>query len=194
MVYGSQHVYVRRRGTGFKRLETSWLSDEDLMMAAKTIGCHLARRLDANEPILDARVPNKSRTLSSTLAITGAPASSRQITSHGRSGRVWFDRSRDLVCTSLRMNPRWIIVGEVRSAQAWTWFALYTGHCGARTIHANSAYDSLLALESLILQSGLEYPLGLSRKWSPPPSRRRPTQPVARINISPLPPGTRITG
>ena len=61
MVYGSQHVYVRRRGTGFERVETSWFSDQDLMTAAKTIGRHMARRLDANDPILDARLPDKAR-------------------------------------------------------------------------------------------------------------------------------------
>jgi pilus assembly protein CpaF len=31
------------------------------MTAAKTIGRHMARRLDANDPILDARLPDKSR-------------------------------------------------------------------------------------------------------------------------------------
>src|SRR6059058_5947657 len=61
MVYGSQHVCVRRRGTAFKRVEASWFSDQDLMTAAKTIGRHMARRLDANDPILDARLPDNSR-------------------------------------------------------------------------------------------------------------------------------------
>jgi len=66
---------------------------------------------------------------------------------------------RDLVRTSLRMNPRWIIVGEVRGAEALDLVrAFNTGHYGTGTIHANSAYDSLLALESLILQSGLDVP------------------------------------
>jgi Type II/IV secretion system protein len=36
--------------------------------------------------------------------------------------------------------------------------AFNTGHSGAGTIHANSAYDALLAVESLILQSGVDVP------------------------------------
>jgi pilus assembly protein CpaF len=64
---------------------------------------------------------------------------------------------RDLVRNSLRMNPKWIIVGEVRGAEALDLVrAFNTGHYGAGTIHANSSYDALLALESLILQSGLD--------------------------------------
>ena len=66
---------------------------------------------------------------------------------------------RDLVRTSLRLNPRWVIVGEVRGPEALDLVrAFNTGHCGAGTIHANSAYDALLALEGLILQSGLDVP------------------------------------
>lgn len=66
---------------------------------------------------------------------------------------------RDLVRTSLRMNPRWILVGEVRGPEALDLMrAFNTGHCGAGTIHANSSFDALLALEALILQSGLDVP------------------------------------
>ena len=61
MVLGSRQVYARRQGFGFDRVEVSWLSDEDLMTAAKTIGRQMARRLDPQEPILDARLPDKSR-------------------------------------------------------------------------------------------------------------------------------------
>ena len=50
-------------------------------------------------------------------------------------------------------------MGEVRGAEALDLVrAFNTGHYGAGTIHANSAYDALLALESLILQSGLDVP------------------------------------
>jgi Flp pilus assembly CpaF family ATPase len=66
---------------------------------------------------------------------------------------------RELVRTSLRMNPHWLVVGEVRGAEALDLVrAFNTGHYGAGTIHANSAHDSLLALENLILQSGLDVP------------------------------------
>ncbi len=61
LVYGSRHVYVRRRGGGFEGVGAAWLSDADLMTAAKTIGRQMARRLDSREPILDARLPDKSR-------------------------------------------------------------------------------------------------------------------------------------
>jgi len=46
LVYGSQHIYLRRNGAVFQCVEASWLSDADLMTAAKTIGRHMARRLD----------------------------------------------------------------------------------------------------------------------------------------------------
>jgi len=240
LVYGSQHVYVRRNGTAFERVEASWLSDADLMTAAKTIGRHMARRLDQREPILDARLPDKSRVniiidpcyhrgaciairkfpsehftwqdlrhfgsidaagvaiveslvrLGKNTLISGGTGSGKTtllnclcslIRSNdvvvtvedareiSLSNELWValeakraldaeDRDvtlRDLVRTSLRMNPRWIIVGEVRGPEALDLVrAFNTGHYGAGTIHANSAYDALLAMEALILQSGLD--------------------------------------
>ncbi len=242
MVYGSRQVYARTRNGCFQRAEASWLSDEDLMTAAKTIGRQMARRLDHREPILDARLPDKSRVnviiepcynrgaciairkfpldhftwsdlvnfgsidaagvtiieammrLGKNTLISGGTGSGKTtllncLCSFIRDADVivtvedareislrnelWVsletkraldaeDREvtlRDLVRTSLRMNPRWIVVGEVRGAEALDLVrALNTGHYGAGTVHANSAYDSLLALESLILQSGLDVP------------------------------------
>jgi pilus assembly protein CpaF len=61
MVLGSRRVHVRRQGSGFEPVSTFWLSDEDLMTAAKTIGRQMARRLDHQDPILDARLPDRSR-------------------------------------------------------------------------------------------------------------------------------------
>ena len=61
LVYGSQNVYVRRRGRAFEAVDAAWFSDADLMTAAKTIGRQMARRLDSRAPILDARLPDKSR-------------------------------------------------------------------------------------------------------------------------------------
>ena len=64
---------------------------------------------------------------------------------------------RDLVKASLRMNPRWVIVGEVRGAEAFELVrAFNTGHFGAGTIHANTASGALSALEMLIMQAGME--------------------------------------
>jgi pilus assembly protein CpaF len=242
LVYGSQHVYVRRRGGAFEAVDATWFSDADLMTAAKTIGRQMARRLDSREPILDARLPDKSRVniivdpcyhrgacivirkfpenqitledltrygsvdhsgaaileaivrLGKNMLISGGtgsgkttllnclcsfiPASDVVVTVEDAreisiSNELWValetkraldadDREvtlRDLVRTSLRLNPRWVIVGEVRGPEALDLVrAFNTGHCGAGTIHANSAYDALLALEGLILQSGLDVP------------------------------------
>ncbi len=242
LVYGSRNVYVRRRGGAFEGVGATWFSDADLMTAAKTIGRQMARRLDSREPILDARLPDKSRVniivdpcyhrgacivirkfpanqltlddlarfgsidrsgmaileaivrLGKNILISGGtgsgkttllnalcsfiPAGDVVVTVEDAreiaiSNELWvaletkhaLDRDdrevtlRDLIRTSLRMNPRWIIVGEVRGPEALDLVrAFNTGHCGAGTIHANSTYDALLALESLILQSGLDVP------------------------------------
>jgi len=242
LVYGSKHVYARKRGGGFESFSAEWQTDADLMTVAKAIGRGMSRNVDAREPILDARLPDKSRvnivvepcynkgacivirrfpeqhfTLDD-IARFGAIDESGQkileiIMRFGRnvliagstgSGKttllnslcsfipkhdivvtvedareislpceLWVsletkraldekDRDvtlRDLIRASLRMNPRWIIVGEVRGAEALDLVrAFNTGHYGAGTIHASSAYDALLALESLVLQSGLDVP------------------------------------
>ena len=62
---------------------------------------------------------------------------------------------RDLIRTSLRMRPDRIIVGEVRGEEAGELLqALNTGHSGSlSTIHANSAKDTLIRLETLTLMS-----------------------------------------
>lgn len=64
---------------------------------------------------------------------------------------------KDLVKNALRMNPKWLVVGEVRGPEALDLVrAFNTGHAGLGTLHANSCYDALLALENLILQSGVD--------------------------------------
>jgi pilus assembly protein CpaF len=242
LVYGSRNVYVRRRGGAFESVNSFWHSDADLMTAAKTIGRQMARRLDSRQPILDARLPDKSRVniivdpcyqrgacivirkfpenrlslqdlmrfgsidvsgteileaivrLGRNMLISGGTGSGKTtllnaLCSFIPAGDVvvtvedareisipnelWValetkhaldsdDREvtlRDLVRTSLRLNPRWVIVGEVRGPEALDLVRSFnTGHSGAGTIHANSAYDALLALEGLILQSGLDVP------------------------------------
>jgi pilus assembly protein CpaF len=67
---------------------------------------------------------------------------------------------RDLVRNSLRMRPDRIIIGEVRSAEAFDMLqALNTGHDGSlTTIHANASRDSLTRLESMILMTGVNLP------------------------------------
>jgi pilus assembly protein CpaF len=199
LVYGSKHVYIRRRDGGFSKIPVSWQSDAELMTAAKTIGSRMARRLDSREPILDARLPDKSRVnivvdpcydrgacivirrfpeqhftlddiarfgaidrngqkileiitrLGKNILIAGGTGSGKTTLLNSLCGfipendivvtvedareiavshELWValetkraidgeDREitlRDLIRTSLRMNPRWVIVGEVRGA------------------------------------------------------------------------------
>ena len=68
---------------------------------------------------------------------------------------------RDLIRTSLRMRPERIIVGEVRGAEALDMLnAMNTGHDGSlSTGHANSSYDMLSRLESMVLQGAANLPL-----------------------------------
>ena len=72
---------------------------------------------------------------------------------------------RDLIKTSLRMRPDRIIVGEVRSGEAFDMMqCLNTGHDGSMsTGHANSSRDMLSRLENMILM-GIEIPLAAIRQ------------------------------
>ncbi|MDX1401398.1 MAG: CpaF family protein [Kiloniellales bacterium] len=67
---------------------------------------------------------------------------------------------RELVKNALRMRPDRIIVGEVRSGEAFDMLqAMNTGHEGSMTtIHANSARDALSRLEQMIGMTGLDLP------------------------------------
>jgi Flp pilus assembly CpaF family ATPase len=73
---------------------------------------------------------------------------------------------RDLVKLSLRLRPDKIILGEVRDASAYDLLAaLNTGHSGGSTIHANSAYESLSRLETLVLQAQVGWPYEAIKKF-----------------------------
>jgi pilus assembly protein CpaF len=68
---------------------------------------------------------------------------------------------RDLVVNALRMRPDRIVVGEVRREEALDMLqAMNTGHDGSLTsVHANDPADVVSRLETMVLQSGVNYPL-----------------------------------
>jgi pilus assembly protein CpaF len=67
---------------------------------------------------------------------------------------------RDLLKASLRHRPDRIILGEIRSAEAFDLLQrLNTGHAGTlSTIHASSAKQGLARFASCVLESGVELP------------------------------------
>lgn len=68
--------------------------------------------------------------------------------------------TRHLVRLALRFRPDRIIVGEVRGGEAYDLLqAANTGHDGCfATVHANSAFQALSRLETLVLTSGINWP------------------------------------
>ena len=73
---------------------------------------------------------------------------------------------RDLIKSALRMRPERIVVGEVRGAEALDMLqAMNTGHDGSlSTGHANSTYDILSRLETMVLQGANGLPLEAIRQ------------------------------
>ena len=70
---------------------------------------------------------------------------------------------RDLIKSSLRMRPDWIIVGEVRGSECVDMLqAMNTGHMAMSTGHANSAADMLSRIETMVLM-GMDIPLSAIR-------------------------------
>lgn len=73
---------------------------------------------------------------------------------------------KDLIKSALRMRPERIVVGEVRGAEALDMLqAMNTGHDGSlSTGHANSTYDMLSRLETMVLQGADGLPLEAIRQ------------------------------
>jgi len=73
---------------------------------------------------------------------------------------------RDLIKSALRMRPERIVVGEVRGAEALDMLqAMNTGHDGSlSTGHANSTYDIISRLETMVLQGGEGLPIEAIRQ------------------------------
>ncbi len=72
---------------------------------------------------------------------------------------------RQLFIQSLRMRPDRVIVGEVRAGEALDMIqSLISGHSGSMsTVHANTARDALVRLETLCLMSDVEVPVYVAR-------------------------------
>ena len=73
---------------------------------------------------------------------------------------------RDLVRNSLRMRPDRIVVGECRGGESIDMLqAMNTGHDGSlTTAHANTPIDMLRRLETMVMMSGVQMPLGAIRE------------------------------
>ncbi|WP_075618570.1 CpaF family protein [Paenisporosarcina indica] len=74
---------------------------------------------------------------------------------------------RNLVRNALRMRPDRIIVGEVRSGEAFDMLqAMNTGHEGSiTTVHANNADDALRRVESMVIMAGMDLPSTVIREY-----------------------------
>ena len=84
---------------------------------------------------------------------------------HSDSSKGGHLNVRQLFINSLRMRPDRIIVGEVRSGEALDLIqSMLSGHAGSlSTVHASSARDALIRLETLSLMSDVELPVYVAR-------------------------------
>ena len=74
------------------------------------------------------------------------PAATRTVFGSSESAEITLF---DLLKASLRQRPDYIIVGEIRGAEAYTLFqAVSTGHLGMSTVHAESVESAVYRLES----------------------------------------------
>ncbi len=115
--------------------------------------------------VLSDEIPPEERIItiedSAELQIRGLPNLIRLETRNANASGVGRVSTQDLIRTSLRMRPDRIIVGEVRGAEALDMLnAMNTGHDGSlSTGHANSCYDMLSRLETMVLQGNAGLPL-----------------------------------
>jgi pilus assembly protein CpaF len=78
------------------------------------------------------------------------------------TGRVTI---RDLFVDSLRMRPDRIVVGEIRRGEALDLVqSMISGHAGSlTTVHATTAYDAAIRLETLSMMSDVALPAHVAR-------------------------------
>lgn len=117
---------------------------------------------------VSAAIPEEERVVviedSSELRLTQKHClylESQQGDSQGR-GKLTI---RQLFVASLRMRPDRILVGEVRGGEALDMIqSMLSGHSGSlTTVHANSARDALIRLETLSLMSDVSIPVYVAR-------------------------------
>ncbi len=103
---------------------------------------------------------------SAELQIVGLANLVRLETRNANTSGIGEVNIRDLIKSSLRMRPERIVVGEVRGAEALDMLqAMNTGHDGSlSTGHANSTYDMLSRLETMVLQGAAGLPLDAIRQ------------------------------
>ena len=109
---------------------------------------------------LSGYIPKEERIItiedSAELQIQGIDNLIRMETKNANQENTKAISIRDLIKTSLRMRPTRIIVGEVRGSEAMDMVcsAMNCGHDGSMsTVHANSAQDTILRLETMILMA-----------------------------------------
>ena len=119
--------------------------------------------------ILTDFIPRDERIItiedSAELQIYHIPNIVRLETRNANSNRKAEISISDLIKTSLRMRPDRIIVGEVRREEAIDMLqAMNTGHDGSiSTGHANSAYDMMSRLETMVCTANANIPISAVR-------------------------------
>ncbi|MBQ5320064.1 MAG: CpaF family protein [Oscillospiraceae bacterium] len=103
---------------------------------------------------------------SAELQIKNIPNIVRLETRNANAAGTGAITIRDLIKSSLRMRPERIVVGEVRGGEALDMLqAMNTGHDGSlSTGHANSSYDMLSRLETMVLSGSPGLPLEAIRQ------------------------------
>ena len=154
---------------------------EDLILAG-TVDCRLAARLEdyvrrRKNILVSGGTGTGKTTLASALAAL-IPAEERivliedtaelqlpqanlvRLEARREQGELPAVTVRDLLKASLRHRPDRIVLGEIRSGEAFDLLQLLnTGHAGTlSTIHANSARQGLARFASCVLESGVGLP------------------------------------
>ena len=118
---------------------------------------------------LSAAIPNSERIISIEDPIEMRLQQPHVISMEARPPNIEGKNEiaqRDLVRNALRMRPDRIIIGEVRSAEAFDMLqAMNTGHEGSlTTVHANTPRDALIRIENMVMMAGFDLPIRTIRE------------------------------